>query len=84
MLPKLHKAVLLSFVLTMLLGVTPMAYNALQYTAIQQQLELKRSLVLQSHNIDTSTSYALALAKEASSLAEQLCISSVGAINCQR
>lgn len=84
MLDRLHKVVLLSFVLTVLLGITPMAYNAIQYTPIQQQKELRLALVHQSQDIDTSVSEALALAREARTLAEQLCVNSVGVANCQR
>lgn len=84
MLDKLHKVVLLSFLLTVLLGITPMTYNALNQAPIKQQTELRLSLVHQSQAIDTSVSEALALAREARTIAEQLCISSVGAANCQR
>lgn len=79
-----HKGMVLTFLLTVILGYTPLAQNAAQYTPIQQQTEFRLDLVHQSHDIDTSISEALALAKEARALAEQLCINSVGAINCQR
>lgn len=79
-----YKGMVLTFLLTVILGYTPLAQNAAQYTPIQQQTEFRLDLVYQSHDIDTSISEALALAKEARALAEQLCISSVGAINCQR
>ena len=79
-----HRGMVLTFLLTVILGYTPLAQNAAQYTPIQQQTEFRLDLVHQSQDIDTSISEALALAKEARALAEQLCISSVGAINCQR
>ncbi|MGF6221662.1 hypothetical protein [Pseudomonas sp. YL-218 TE3947] len=79
-----HTGMVLTFLLTVLLGYTPLAQNAAQYTPIQQQTEFRLALVHQSQAIDTSISDALALAREARVLAEQLCISSVGAANCQR
>lgn len=77
-----HKVFLVTFVLTMLMGVSPVAYNAKMYDERQQQQQIHSTLIIQDRDINRSTDSAITLAKEARSLAEQLCIKSIGATAC--
>ncbi|AZE61380.1 MULTISPECIES: hypothetical protein [Pseudomonas] len=77
-----HKVFLVTFVLTVLMGVSPVAYNAKMYDERQQQHQIRSTLIIQDRDINRSTDSAILLAKEARMLAEQLCIKSIGATAC--